>query len=131
MSQNILLSSIDKAIVAHYEAGHAVIAHCLGLAVEHVSLGSASLWGVSLAGHTRVPECLAENPAYSERCLWITLAGPAAHARYDPVGYQRGSAACARNVFSGTTNLARLRRQRQHGPKMWRARQGPIVLALC
>ena len=89
MSQNILLSSIDKAIVAHYEAGHAVIAHCLGLAVEHVSLGSASLWGVSLAGHTRVPECLAENPAYSERCLWITLAGPAAHARYDPVGYQR------------------------------------------
>jgi hypothetical protein len=54
---------------------------------------------VSLAGHTRVPECLAENPAYSEQCLWIALAGPAAHERYDPAGYQRDGAASARNDY--------------------------------
>jgi hypothetical protein len=32
-------------------------------------------------------------------CLWIALAGPAAHARYDPVGYQRDGAASARNDY--------------------------------
>ncbi len=99
MSQNILLSPIDKASVAHHEAGHAVVARRLGLAAEQVSRGSISLWGVYLAGHTRVPECLAENPAYSEQCLWIALAGPAAHMRHDPAGYQREGAACARNDY--------------------------------
>ena len=34
MSQNILPAPIDKAIVAYHEAGHAVIACRLGLAVE-------------------------------------------------------------------------------------------------
>ena len=128
MSQNILLSSIDKAVVAHHEAGHAAIARRLGLAVEHVSRGRISLWGVSVSGHRRVPECLAENPTYSERCPWIALAGPAAHERYDPVGYRRHGAACARNVFSGTTNLEDYGVNGSTVQTVARARQGRLCL---
>ena len=96
MSQKTLLSPIDKAVVAHHEAGHAVIARRLGLTVKKVTRGRMRLCGVEREGYTDVPECSAETPAYSKQCPLIALAGPAAQERHDPAGYKRDGAACAR-----------------------------------
>jgi hypothetical protein len=57
--------------------------------VKKVTRGRMCLWGVAREGYTDVPECLAENFAYSEQCLLIALAGPAAQERYDPAGYKQ------------------------------------------
>ena len=55
MSQKTLLSPIDKAVVAHHEAGHAVIARRLGLTVKKVTRGRMRLCGVSAKGIRTFP----------------------------------------------------------------------------
>jgi hypothetical protein len=96
MCQSISSEPVDKNVVAHHEAGHAVIARRLGLTVKKVTRGRMCFEGVELEGYADVPECRVENPAYSEQCLLIALAGPAAQKHYDPVGYKRDGVACAR-----------------------------------
>jgi hypothetical protein len=88
-----------KIVVAYHEAGHAVVARRLGVAVRRVSRGLTGgplFGGEWFEGYTCVPDCAAKNSSYLQQCLWIALAGPAAQERHDPTGYPRDGVACAR-----------------------------------
>jgi hypothetical protein len=70
-----------RAIAAHHEAGHAVVAHMLGCTVRRVAIGDDS-------GSTEVRYGRGEQA--KERAILVTLAGPYAQKRFDQRSDWRG-----------------------------------------
>jgi hypothetical protein len=78
-------------IIAHHEAGHAVVARMLGVGVTHVALfptvdteGVAGACSESAAWQVRAADAPARLAAY-EKDAKVALAGPQAQHRYRPV----------------------------------------------
>jgi len=85
---------LDTKTVAYHEAGHAVVACRLGIAIARVTTrvaGGAFFGGGWLAGHTQLDPVAEQRAAFQDR-VWVALAGAAAQARVDPSSVREGCA---------------------------------------